>query len=120
MYAVVKAGGRQIKVSPGDVVRIDKVNADIGSTIRFDQVLLIGGGLNVHVGEPAIRGAQLDAEVLEHGKAEKVVIFKKRRRKNFRRKRGFRAQFTLVRIGRLHGIEERWEQAPEHPHAPQA
>jgi large subunit ribosomal protein L21 len=109
MYAVVKAGGRQIKVSHGQTVRIDKVEGEPGSTIHFDQVLLIGGGVHIHVGSPALRGVQLEAEIVEHGKAEKVIIFKKRRRKNFRRKRGFRAQYTLVRIGRLHGSEERWD-----------
>jgi len=109
MYAVVKAGGRQIKVGPGQTVRIDRVQGDIGSTITFDQVLMVGGGAHVHLGSPALSGVRLDAEIIDHGKAEKVIIFKKRRRKNFRRKRGFRAQYTLVRIGHLHGAQEQWD-----------
>jgi large subunit ribosomal protein L21 len=108
MYAVVKAGGRQIKVSHGQTVRIDKVAGEVGDTHVFDQVLLVGGGVHVHVGQPALPGVQLEAEILGHGKADKVLIFKKRRRKNFRRKRGFRAQYTLVRINRLHGVEGDW------------
>jgi large subunit ribosomal protein L21 len=108
MYAVVKAGGRQIKVSHGQVVRIDKVDAEVGSTISFNDVLMVGGGLKVHLGAPSLPGLKLDAEVVDHGKAEKVLIFRKRRRKNYRRKRGFRAQFTLVRIGALHGSHEPW------------
>ncbi len=106
MYAIVKAGGRQMKVAQGDVVRVDRRDGEVGSTIFFDEVLLIGGGARPHIGFPTLPGVRLEAEILEQGKAKKVIIFKKKRRKNYRRKRGFRAQYTLVRIGRFHGHEE--------------
>lgn len=112
MYAIIKAGGRQVKVSHGQMVRVDKLNLEPGASVNFP-VLLVAGPVNVHVGTPVLAHVQLEAEVVEHGKAEKVIIFKKRRRKNYRRKRGFRAQFTVVKIGRLHGIDEHWHAAPQ-------
>lgn len=112
MYAIIKAGGRQIKVSHGQTVRIDKVNLEPGATLQFP-VLMVAGPLNVHLGAPYLAHVQLEGEVLDHGKADKVLIFRKRKRKNFRRKRGFRAQFTVVKIGRLHGIDEQWHVAPQ-------
>ncbi len=107
MYAVVKAGGRQIKVTYGEEVRIDRVQGDPGASYRFDKVLMVGGD-GVKVGRPYLEGVAIDAEIVEHGKAPKVIAFKKRRRKNYRRKVGFRAQYTIVRIGEISGIDGPW------------
>ena len=111
MYAVVKAGGRQIKVSYGDEVRIDRVQADPGAAFRFDKVLMVASDDGIEVGRPFLEGVSIDAEVVEHGKAPKVIAFKKRRRKNYRRKIGFRARYTIVRVGDIHGIDGRWATA---------
>lgn len=108
MYAVIQAGGRQVKVSQGQEVRIDKIAGDVGNVYHFEKVLMIGGGERIHLGQPYLEGVTLESEILGHGKAKKVLIFKKRRRKNYRRKRGFRAEYTLVRIGGLKGLEVDW------------
>jgi len=113
MYAVVKAGGRQIRVSPGQMVRIDKVDAEVGGILSFNHVLMVGGGEQVQVGAPTLTNVSLEAEILAHGKADKVIIFKQHRRKNYRRKRGFRAEYTLVRIGNLLGYGGEWMDGAE-------
>lgn len=107
VYAIVKAGGRQVKVSKGDKIRIDKTSGDVGSNLCLSDVLFVSGD-EVRVGTPTLEGVSLDCTILEHGKAKKVLIFKKRRRKNYRRKRGFRAQYTLVEIKDLNGISVNW------------
>lgn len=108
MFAIIKAGARQLKVSHNQLVRVERLQAEPGATVTFP-VMLVAGPVNTHIGSPLLSSVELSAEVVKHIKAEKVIIFKKRRRKNFRRKRGFRAQFTLVRIGLLSGVEDRWE-----------
>lgn len=108
MYAIIKAGGRQMKVQHGQTVRVDKLKLDAGATVEFP-VLMVAGPVNVHVGTPVLAQVQIEGTVLDHVRGEKVLIFKKRRRKNYRRKRGFRADYTVVRIGRLHGLDESWE-----------
>ena len=97
MYAVIQAGGRQYKVSEGDTIKIDSLAAEVGSTVTFDQVLLTGGD-SIKIGQPALDGASVTAEVTGHGRDKKIIIFKKRRRKNSQTMRGFRAKYTSVRI----------------------
>lgn len=97
MYAVIKTGGKQYRVAPDDVLTIEKVAGDPGSTVEFGEVLLVGGD-SPKVGAPHVAGAKVVAEVVEQGRAAKVIAFKKRRRKNSRRKRGHRQEQTIVKI----------------------
>ena len=97
MFAVIKTGGKQYLVAAEDVIKIDKVKGDPGEIVQFGEVLLVGGD-DVKVGEPTVTGASVAAEVLEQGRGRKIIAFKKRRRKNSRRKRGHRQEFTLVRV----------------------
>jgi large subunit ribosomal protein L21 len=97
MFAVIKTGGKQYRVAPEDKVKVDKVPGAPGEIIQFAEVLVLGGE-TAEVGAPHVAGASVAAEVLEQGRGEKVIAFKKRRRKNSRRKRGHRQEFTLVRI----------------------
>ena len=97
MFAVIKAGGKQYRVAAEDVIRIDRVEAEPGKVIEFGEVLLLGGD-TPEIGAPTVSGAMVAGEVLQHTRGDKVIAFKKRRRKNSRRKRGHRQEFTLVRI----------------------
>ena len=97
MFAVIKTGGKQYRVAAEDVIRIEKVQGDPGEIVQFGEVLLLGGD-EVKLGVPTIAGASVAAEVIEQGRGRKVIAFKKRRRKNSRRKRGHRQEFTLLRV----------------------
>ena len=97
MFAVIKTGGKQYRVAAEDVIRIDKVKGDPGEIIEFGEVLVVSGD-NVSLGTPTIAGASVAAEVIEQGRGPKIIAFKKRRRKNSRRKRGHRQEFTLLRV----------------------
>jgi large subunit ribosomal protein L21 len=100
MYAVIKTGGKQYRVAKDQYLKIEKLEAEVGSTVDFDQVLLVGGdGGEMKVGTPLVAGAKVTAEVVEQTRGPKIVIFKKRRRKNFRRKTGHRQSITVVKIG---------------------
>ena len=97
MYAVIRTGGKQYRVSEGDVLRIEKLAGDVGNAISFDEVLLVGGD-KVTVGKPLVTGAKVAAQITAQEKAKKVIVFKMRRRKNYRRKNGHRQQYTEVKI----------------------
>ena len=97
MFAVIKAGGKQYRVVAEDVIRIDRVAVEPGQVIEFGEVLLLGGD-KPSVGVPTVAGATVAGEVLQHTRGDKVIAFKKRRRKNSRRKRGFRHDFSVIRI----------------------
>src|SRR6266481_7137836 len=97
MFAVIRTGGKQYRVAAEDVIKVDKVKGDPGEIVQFGDVLVVGGD-NVTLGVPTIAGASVAAEVLEQGRGRKVIAFKKRRRKNSRRKRGHRQEFTLIRV----------------------
>jgi large subunit ribosomal protein L21 len=97
MFAVIKTGGKQYRVAAQDTLKVDRLAGEPGQIVQFGEVLLVGGD-NVTLGTPTIAGASVAAEVLEQGRGPKIIAFKKRRRKNSRRKRGFRPEFTLVRI----------------------
>ena len=101
MYAVFKSGGKQFRVEPGHKVRIPSLDAEPGSTITFDEVLLASNGKDVSVGAPLVKGATVTAEVLRHGREKKIVVFKRRRRKGYRLKRGHRQGFTEVRVNQV-------------------
>jgi large subunit ribosomal protein L21 len=97
MFAVIKTGGKQYRVAAEDVIKVEKVKGEPGEVIAFGEVLVVGGD-SVTLGSPRVSGATVAGEVLEQGRGPKVIAFKKRRRKNSRRKRGHRQEFTLVRI----------------------
>jgi large subunit ribosomal protein L21 len=98
MYAVIATGGKQYRVSEGAVLRIEKLDADEGSDIEFDRVLLVGDGDTISVGKPFLEGGKVQATVMSQGKGRKVEIIKFRRRQNYRRTKGHRQQFTQVKI----------------------
>jgi len=97
MFAVIKTGGKQYRVAAEDVLRVEKVAGEPGEIVQFGEVLVVGGDA-VTLGAPMVAGASVAAEVIEQGRGAKVIAFKKRRRKNSRRKRGHRQEFTLIRI----------------------
>ena len=97
MFAVIKTGGRQYRVVPDDVLEIGKIAGDVGTIVQLGEVLLVGGDQPV-LGAPTVPGATVAAEVLQHKRGPKVIAFKKRRRKNSRRKRGYRDEITVLRI----------------------
>jgi large subunit ribosomal protein L21 len=98
MYAVIATGGKQYRVSEGAVLRVEKLDAEEGASVEFDQVLLVGDGDKVNVGNPLVAGGRVQATVMSQGKARKVEIIKFRRRKNYRRTKGHRQEFTQVKI----------------------
>jgi large subunit ribosomal protein L21 len=97
MFAVIKTGGKQYRVAAEDKIRIDGIDREPGDIVEFGEVLMLGGD-SPQVGAPTIAGAMVAGEVLQHTRGEKVIAFKKRRRKNSRRKRGYRHDFTVIRI----------------------
>jgi large subunit ribosomal protein L21 len=97
MFAVFKTGGKQYRVAAEDVLKVDKVKGEPGEIVEFGEVLVVGGD-SVTLGAPTVAGATVAAEVLDQARGPKIIAFKKRRRKNSRRKRGFRQEFTLIRI----------------------
>ena len=98
MYAVIVSGGKQHRVEPGEVLRLEKIVAATGDTVTFDQVLMVADGTDVNLGAPLVAGATVNAEVLAHGRAAKVKIIKFRRRKHHMKRQGHRQWFTEVKI----------------------
>lgn len=101
MYAVVNTGGRQVVVSEGEVLTIDLRNAEVGSKIELGKVLLVKQDDKVIVGKPEVAGAKVTAEVLSHGRAKKIRVFKSKRRKNYKRTKGHRQDFTRVKVASI-------------------
>ena len=98
MYAVIESGGKQHRVSEGEVLKLEKIEAPTGENISFDKVLMVGAGADVKIGAPYIESGKVTAEVLNHGRADKVTIIKFKRRKHHRKQQGHRQWFTEVRI----------------------
>jgi large subunit ribosomal protein L21 len=98
MYAVIKTGGKQYKVASGDVILVEKIEGEAGAAITLADVLMIGDGANITVGAPTVKGASVAAEVVDQVKGDKVIIFKKNRRHNYRRKNGHRQKLTALKI----------------------
>ncbi len=98
-YAIIRTGGKQYRVEPGKTYRIPTLVGDAGAKVTFSDVLLGNDDSKTHVGVPALQGAAVTAEIVKHGRGEKIVIFKHNRRKNYRKKQGHRQGFTEVRIG---------------------
>ncbi|MEX2283300.1 MAG: 50S ribosomal protein L21 [Gemmatimonadota bacterium] len=106
MYAIIKTGGKQFRAEPGLLIKVPTLPAEVGETVTFGEVLLTGGVEGVMLGAPVLDGAAVTGEVVRHGKAKKVIIFKWKRRKNYRRKKGHRQGFTEVRIGDIRTRQE--------------
>ena len=101
MYAVVASGGKQYRVQEGETIRVEKLNGGVGDTVTFDNVLLLVDGDDVKVGSPKLENIEVQGHIVEQGKGQKVIVFKYKRRKRFRRKQGHRQLFTLVKIDRI-------------------
>ena len=98
MYAIIKTGGKQYKVAANDVIKVEKIAAQAGDTVKLEEVLMVAGDGAPKVGAPLDQGASVTAEVLEQAKGDKVIVFKKKRRHNYRRKNGHRQNLTVLRI----------------------
>lgn len=98
MYAVFRTGGKQFRAEPGGRIRVPSLDVDEGESVTFDEVLLTSDGEDVAVGTPTVDGASITAEVVAHGRDDKVIVFKRKRRKGYRRKQGHRQGFTEIRI----------------------
>ena len=98
MYAVIESGGKQHRVQEGEVLKLEKLDAATGDTVSFDKVLLVGAGADVKVGAPYVAGSSVAAEVVKHGRHDKIRIIKFRRRKHYKRETGHRQWFTEVKI----------------------
>jgi large subunit ribosomal protein L21 len=98
MYAVIKAGGRQYRVSEGDVIRIERVDGEVGTAVTFDQVLMVAEGDRIDVGTPFVANSSVVGEIFRQGKGKKIVVFKAKRRKGYRKKQGHRQSYTWLKI----------------------
>lgn len=101
MYAIIETGGKQYKVSEGDSIFIEKLEVEEGAAVTFDKVLVVADGENVKIGAPLVSGATVTANVVKNGKAKKIYVFKMKRKKNYRRKKGHRQPFTKVVIEKI-------------------
>ncbi|GGY45402.1 50S ribosomal protein L21 [Parvularcula lutaonensis] len=99
-YAVIKTGGKQYRVKAGDVIAVEKLAGEAGDKIKLDQVLMVGGD-KVKIGAPLVDGASVEAEILEQMRDKKIIVFKKRRRQNYRRKKGHRQELTTLKINSI-------------------
>ena len=100
MYAIIATGGKQYKVAEGDIIRVEKLGVEAGETYTFDQVLAVSNE-GLKVGNPTVEGATVEAKVVKNGKAKKIYVFKMKRKKNYRRKKGHRQPFTKVEITKI-------------------
>ena len=98
MFAVLNTGGKQYKVSQGDLIKVEKLKNDVGDKVTLSQVLMVGQGEDVEVGSPYVSNCEVTGEVVEQGKGAKIIVFKKKRRKGYRRKNGHRQRFTQLKI----------------------
>jgi large subunit ribosomal protein L21 len=101
MYAVIRSGGKQYRVAPGQTIRLEKVAGEVGSKVELANVLLVENGGNLQVGSPLVANAKIEATILEHDRAKKIRIFKKKRKKQYRRTQGHRQDYTAVRIDNI-------------------
>lgn len=98
MYAILETGGKQYRVKKDDVLFVERLNAEEGDTINFEEVLLVSNNGEVKIGKPYVEGAKVEAEVVEHGKSKKIVVFKFKAKKNYRKKQGHRQPYTKIKI----------------------
>ena len=98
MYAIVNTGGKQYKIQQGDILRVEKIPGEVGSSVSFDKVLMFSDGENVSIGRPVLDNVSVKGHIIEQGKAKKIIVFKYKRRKRYRRKQGHRQQYTAIKI----------------------
>jgi large subunit ribosomal protein L21 len=98
MYAIIETGGKQYRVEPGEVVRVEKLSGDVGGTVELTEVHLVQGEGGLSIGRPLVERARVKAEILQQGRTRSIMVFKKKRRKNYRRTKGHRQGFTQLRI----------------------
>ena len=101
MYAVFRTGGKQFRAEPGKKIRVPTMEVEPGASVTFEDVLLASDGKDVQVGEPMVDGAKVKAEVVRHGRDKKIIVFKRKRRKGYRRKQGHRQGFTEIRVDEI-------------------
>lgn len=102
MFAVIKTGGKQYKVAKDDVIEVEKLPGAAGASVELGDVLMLSDGGKVVVGSPLLKGAKVSAEVVEQTRGDKIIVFKKKRRKNYRRKKGHRQDLTVIKITAIH------------------
>lgn len=105
MYAVIASGGKQYKVREGDILKVEKLTGDLGQSVSFDKVLMLADGDDIQVGKPTVDSALVSGHIVEQGKARKILVFKYKRRKRYRRKQGHRQLFTAVKIDSIKAVE---------------
>ena len=98
MFAIVQTGGKQYRVAPGDILRVERLPGDRGDKVQLDQVLLVADGDSIQVGKPLVEGARVVGEILRQGQGKKIIVFKKKRRKKYRRKQGHRQLYTALQV----------------------
>ena len=98
MYAIVNSGGKQYKVKEGDILKVEKLAGEVGDNVSFDKILMFSDDENVNIGTPLLEDVTVNGHIVEQGKAKKIIVFKYKRRKRYRRKQGHRQQFTAVKI----------------------
>ncbi|MBU1163236.1 MAG: 50S ribosomal protein L21 [Proteobacteria bacterium] len=101
MYAVVSSGGKQYKVQKGEILRVEKISGDIGAPVSFDKVLMFSDGENVNIGQPVLENVSVNGHIVEQDKAKKIIVFKYKKRKRYRRTQGHRQQYTAVKIDNI-------------------
>jgi large subunit ribosomal protein L21 len=101
MYAVIQTGGKQYRVAPGDMVKVEKLEGEKGDPVTFDKVLLTSDGEDIHLGNPYLEGARVLGRITGHGKNRKIIVFKYKRRKGYRKKQGHRQNFTLIQVDNI-------------------
>jgi len=102
MYAIIKSGGKQYKVSPGDVLKVEKLPGSVGETVVLDEVLMVSHD-SVRIGKPYLEGVNVTGEISEQGKDKKIIVFKSKRRKGYRKKQGHRQAYTAIKIKEIEG-----------------
>ena len=117
MYAVVNSGGKQYKVRQGQVLRVEKIPGDVGSPVTFERVLMFSDGENVSIGQPALEDVAVEGHIVEQGKAKKIIVFKYKKRKRYRRKKGHRQDFTTVLIDDIKAKAQESFETKEEPEA---
>ena len=101
MYAVIATGGKQYKVKEGDILRVEKIPGEIGADVSFDKILMFSDGDNVKIGQPVLDDVAVNGHIVSQGKSKKIIVFKYKRRKRYRRKQGHRQQYTAVKIDNI-------------------
>ena len=101
MYAIVNIAGKQYKVAEGDKLQVARLSSEVGDKINFDNVLLTDDGKNIKIGKPAVKGAVVSAEILEHGRLRKILVYKKKRRKGYQRKNGHRQDYSSIKVNSI-------------------